>query len=758
MMNSEIVVDKAGISEKDKVIIGNDGWLFLGNDTNNSISQYEGEIFLRLSEIEGYKNYFEKLKEKISCDFFFSIAPNKEYVLPEKYPFIRRKKGNILIYEQVIALLDEYGIDYHYPTNELASVPRSYYKTDTHWSEYGAYTTLSNYLSSQKKIDLITLTDEDFKLENVSGDLGSKLDGRTDGRLNYNFNVDSYEVFRSGLKNHGYACHYANPNAKYAKKVLVFGDSFGQSYIKPLVLTFNEVVFLYSPATFIENVYDAFSPDIVIFEINQRFLLSPPDYRSCMAKSSVFKKFKTFSLEEVKHFISEKTKIDKSSFLKDLYIRELEDFIPTVKQNDLTDHNSKIIFDGNEVKIKANLNFHDRINIVVTFSARADKPHESGFGETFFQKNKIPAIHFISKANHWWQTSEMQSAIKKVIPLLADYKNIYTYGASMGGHGALIFSKALGATHIIAGSPQYAIKGRLTPWAQAWERDTQNVNELFTIEDGLAKTAKVYCIFDPYNDFDLKHVNQINKLVPIVRIKTAFSGHSAILQLKSQGLLSRLLKTIIMNTEPLNEVIKHIRLKRSDTLSYLNGLGKRASSHPCRKKVAAWAKTRAIHLAKEILFGNSQEEFLHSDIASIFKPHCAYLVKKNKVREALSIAENYVKKYPNVVFSHDLLSYIYWKMKEYDKALLESKRALRLNKQDTSYRISVIRLCLASGQTNDLQYHIDVILNRPFKNKNSWIALYKDMNTFGAPPDLRLKITQRIKEVDPNFSRKPLKN
>lgn len=742
------------IAERDKVIVGSDGWLFLGNDSNNSTAQFVGEINLSPQSIEKLNAYLNAIKSKIECDFFFSISPNKEFVHPEKYPYVMREKSNgkALVHEQVISALDDCGIKYHYPAKELAEIPNSYYKTDTHWSEYGAYTTLSNFFLSSYNISLIELSSQNFSEEYVSGDLGSKLDGQKDGRLSYNFKVDEYEVFNSNLKNHGYGVHYVNPNAPNQRKVLVFGDSFGISYIKPLALTFREVVFLYSPATFIENVYEYFSPDIVIFQINQRFLLDPPNYRYNLENSLVFKKFKPFNENEINDYVYSKKNTEKKSFLSNLYLDGLSTIAARKKPIVSSSFpGKKVIFNGEHIEVHVNIMSTESKKIVATFTARSDKPQKSGFGEAFFEKNSIPAIHFISKSNHWWQIPEMKTAIEKATPFLDNFSEIFTYGASMGGHGALIFSKALKANHIIVGSPQFAIKGRLTPWTPRWERDTKDVNETFPIEEGLAKTAEIYCIYDPFNHFDRLHVNQINTLAPIKRIKTSFSGHSAVLQLKNLGVLSTLLKSIIYTPEKIDETLMELKRKRSTNLNYLIGLGARSLTHTYRKAISIWANAKAFSIAKEIAFGNTSEDLSHADISIVFKSYCNNLIKLNRTDEAVNFSKKYCERYPDTYLSYELLSNTYWKAKDYSNALLEAKRALRLNRQNPSLRLSVTRLHLALNQIDDAMHHLDIALGFPSKDKKAWIALYKDMDKYGCHLETKEKIIMKIKEIDPHY-------
>lgn len=548
-MTEEIL---SNVDEREKVIVGSDGWLFLRNDTNNSVAQFVGEINLDEKSIDKFTRYLKALKNKLSCEFFFSISPTKEFVHPDKYPFVMKERsgGQPLIHEQIISTIDRYNIKYHYPVKELSEIPTAYYKTDTHWSEYGAYKTIKSFFQSNYGVNLIELASKDFSVEYVSGDLGSKLDGQEDGRLIYNFSIDEYEVFNSGLRNNGFGKHYINPMAIDQRRVLIFGDSFGFSYVKPLVLTFQEVVYLYSPAAFIEDIYSSFAPDFVILQINQRFLTNPPRYHYKLKDSPMFRKFRQFNSNEINNYIRLKSNKSKISFLKDFYLDGL----------------SAMVAD--------------------------EKPIEPHHEET--------------------------------------------------------------------------------------EKDILLSGEIIA-------------------------------------------------------------------------VVKEGKKGRMTNLNYLNSLAARASTHTHRKEVAYWAKKQALLVAKERAFGNTHKEFSHKDASPIFKSYCTELIKTKLIDDAVVFAKEYCLKYPDIYFSYDLLSYVYWKTKNYEDALLESKKALRLNRQNPSLRISVIRLHIALGQVDEALHHLDIALSFPSKDKKAWLALYNDMNNPGISSDVKFKVINKIREIDPHF-------
>ena len=292
-------MNQSANEQLNKVIEGKDGWLFLGNDSNNSVDQYTGKLLLSKDCVSNYGAYFSNLNSHIKCDFSFFIVPNKEYVLSEFYPYFNSISKGLTILEQVRGVASANSVEINYPIELLTSNPESFYKTDTHWNDFGAYLGLLSifkYMDSFifPKIDL-----ESFGCVYVSGDLGEKLTPvKKDKRLVYNAETEAEVVFNSFLKNHGYLIHYKNRNAINKKKVLIFGDSFGIQFEKFLKVVFSEVIFVYSPAVFVKDIYDTVSPDFVILQINQRFLVEPPKFRFTMKNSLIFKKIDKFSPDE----------------------------------------------------------------------------------------------------------------------------------------------------------------------------------------------------------------------------------------------------------------------------------------------------------------------------------------------------------------------------------------------------------------------------------------------------------------------------
>ena len=72
------------------VVVGHDGWLFLGDDTNASIRQFKGQLTIgeteRLKWV-AYHHDVNSLASNVGCDHIFMIAPSKESIWTDYYPY-----------------------------------------------------------------------------------------------------------------------------------------------------------------------------------------------------------------------------------------------------------------------------------------------------------------------------------------------------------------------------------------------------------------------------------------------------------------------------------------------------------------------------------------------------------------------------------------------------------------------------------------------------------------------------------------------
>jgi hypothetical protein len=216
---------------------------------------------------------------------------------------------------------------------------------------------------------------------------------------------------------------------------------------------------------------------------------------------------------------------------------------------DLTDGVAEaFLYDGDDVRVRLRL-FPGSDDLVVTFTGRASKPPVAkGFGESYFDKRRISAIHFISKANHWWQTPEIGEAVERVraAGLLDGYRRVILYGSSMGGYASLIQSRALNPDHILIISPQYSIDGQVVPFEKRWRNYAAKLS--FDHDDmaaGLHPTARISVIVDPYFVPDMQHIRLIEKLRPLTLVPIPFAGHNTVRALEECGLMQGVVRDLL---------------------------------------------------------------------------------------------------------------------------------------------------------------------------------------------------------------------
>lgn len=262
-------------SESFGVLKGSDGYLFLDNDTNKSLSQFKGELLIDSTNLDNWRHYFSKVesqKGSLYDNFLFLVAPGKEYIFPDKYPVTR----------QGLSTLDQFlcNFDKNYLVNpiEELSVERNhtYSKIDTHWTHFGAKVA-AEIICERFKIDF-SESDATYYFSETSGDLGSKLLPVQSERLpQLNLaHADACRIFDNRIGNRGRIHVYHNPAAKLEKTCVIFGDSFSTTLAPQLFDSFRRLVHVFSGADIDWRIVEHEKPDFMVAEITTRFLIKAP--------------------------------------------------------------------------------------------------------------------------------------------------------------------------------------------------------------------------------------------------------------------------------------------------------------------------------------------------------------------------------------------------------------------------------------------------------------------------------------------------
>jgi hypothetical protein len=203
--------------------------------------------------------------------------------------------------------------------------------------------------------------------------------------------------------------------------------------------------------------------------------------------------------------------------------------------------------------------------LVVTFTGRDHKPPAAaGAGQGFFEKSGLSALHFISKANHWWQTPEFVPALKlaRLYALQQGFKEIVTYGSSMGGYAALLATGALKADRAVVSVPQFSVDPAKVPWEDRWIKDQRRITYLNDDMPAMIGETDVIVFSDPLYEPDQQHVDLIAACRPVKQIRVAFAEHDVSRILAETDLLSSTTLAAIRGTIDPHAFVRSMRAAR----------------------------------------------------------------------------------------------------------------------------------------------------------------------------------------------------
>jgi hypothetical protein len=237
-----------------------------------------------------------------------------------------------------------------------------------------------------------------------------------------------------------------------------------------------------------------------------------------------------------------------------------------------------------------------RDRLVITFFPynEAHQPDIAGFGEEFFRKRLVDAVHFIPRENDWYLQPEMPAAVEIVRDAACTYRKVVTYGSSMGGYAAIRLGNAVGAKEAIAISPQFSIDPEVAPFEHRWSADAARID--FGLERSWTSpfVERSYVVYDPY-DLDRQHVELFRPRTELVDVRILNGGHPAIWLLADLGLLERLVFDVLEGRLQPTVFQCAVRARRRESARFFSVLAQK-SRNPARRMALA---RRAHEMAPE---------------------------------------------------------------------------------------------------------------------------------------------------------------
>ena len=270
-----------------KVVVGKNGWFYIGNESSNCI--YETLKSTAVFSLEEKKNILNKIKsdkswlDTLGVSYYTCVAPNKMTVYPEFY-YSGKLEGDSKFEDlkKYLSNNDWNLIDLKSKIMQKKDSIRLYHKTDSHWNDDGAYL---GYLKLLEELnvefpEIVPVKRSEFdrsEVDSVGMDLSFMLGlNNIENNINYkNSNPNIIELKRmydvqTGFSHEDweYEIRYRNKNG-LPFKVMLVRDSFSRAWLKYLIETFEEVVLIWDWKLRREMI-EKENPDILIREIIER--------------------------------------------------------------------------------------------------------------------------------------------------------------------------------------------------------------------------------------------------------------------------------------------------------------------------------------------------------------------------------------------------------------------------------------------------------------------------------------------------------
>lgn len=271
-------------SGNERLIVGNDGWLFLSKE-DGVLDRHRGLLMFSPEELKSWVDEYQRRMEWLQnqgIKGFMFIVPNKHSVYPEQIPN-RYKGATITMTDQLVKALEDRGISGVVDLRGFLRESRKhldvYSKLDSHWTDRGRYIAHTEIINTVRnsciKARQLSEIDLSFSVANSSGDLGRILG--LDGVISENLEMVSIEnstrVRREGV-NFRTELVTTITSLDDLSEVLIMCDSFvgghrarylEESFSKSHLRHHGRLMF---DAGLIENI----KPDAVIYIIVERLL------------------------------------------------------------------------------------------------------------------------------------------------------------------------------------------------------------------------------------------------------------------------------------------------------------------------------------------------------------------------------------------------------------------------------------------------------------------------------------------------------
>ena len=289
-LNSLIKQEIFGVSAYPGVLIGKNGFLFLGDD--EAIRSSQGTNLFTSEEANAWKSSIANISDKLNqmgIQYVFLLAPNKHTIYKDQLPSwvlagqkIENRADQLLakLMQEKVAVINLEENLLKYEHAELDA--RLFYKTDTHWNEFGASLAFQSVLGAldsrvlRDPVPVPITTSHAGDLARMAGMLRRVDEDTWTVQLKEKFTctrVDMRPFARNEIDPLNFGrMDCVNPTAQQGT-ALMFMDSFGVSMIPSFAESFKEITFVWQYSMDFDLVNEV-KPDYVFHQIVERKLQS----------------------------------------------------------------------------------------------------------------------------------------------------------------------------------------------------------------------------------------------------------------------------------------------------------------------------------------------------------------------------------------------------------------------------------------------------------------------------------------------------
>jgi hypothetical protein len=215
---------------------------------------------------------------------------------------------------------------------------------------------------------------------------------------------------------------------------------------------------------------------------------------------------------------------------------------------------ARVIYDDAEIRVVCHPGQTDFV--VITFGDLYTLAKDNRFfADTPLAKLGITAVGVVAKRGNWYPPANISAASQAIWQIIRPYRTRVIYGASMGGYGAIKYSKIFGATHVISLCPQWSLDpGECNGINPGWQEHLSQPRAGMGISSNDI-SGKVFLFCDLFYKIDLFHCQMIERLSPMINvINVPFVEH------KIAVVFSGTTKLMVLIESCLREDIKALHL------------------------------------------------------------------------------------------------------------------------------------------------------------------------------------------------------